>query len=153
MSQLPKPHGGTLVQQFDPRYEWKPIAREIELDRMALSDLELIGIGLFSPLTGFLGKADYESVVERMRLANGVIWPIPVTLPVSYETAGTLQIGEEAKLIYRNEVYGVIRVTECYEPDLEREALQVYQTLDLDHPGVKRLFERGQVYVSGTSSW
>ncbi len=149
MSFLPKPHGGKLVQAYDPNYDISHIEKEIKIDAIALSDLELIGVGLFSPLTGFLGKADYESVVTRMRLADDTVWSIPITLPVSYEVADTLVAGEEVKLSYENEVYGVIKVSEWYEPDLSLEAREVYKTEELAHPGVKRLFERGPVYVAG----
>ena len=149
MSFLPKPHGGTLINAYNPNFDYSKIEKELEIDAIALSDLELIGVGVFSPLTGFLGKTDYESVVDRMRLTDDTIWSIPVTLPVSHETAAALNIGEEIKLLFQNEVYGVIKVSQWYEPDLEKEALQVYKTKELAHPGVKRLFERGPVYVAG----
>ena len=149
MSFLPAPHGGKLIQAFDPTYDLTNIEKELEIDAIALSDLELIGVGLFSPLTGFLGKADYENVVSNMRLADNTIWSIPVTLPVSYETAATLKVGEEIKLVFQNEVYGVIKVSEWYEPDLDKEAIEVYKTDEVAHPGVKRLYERGPVYVAG----
>ncbi|MBN8201158.1 sulfate adenylyltransferase [Bacillus sp. NTK034] len=146
---LPKPHGGKLIQSYNPNYDLTGIEKEILIDAIALSDLELIGVGLFSPLTGFLGKADYESVVEKMRLADGTIWSIPVTLPVSAEKAKELAAGEKFKLVNEGEVYGVITVSEWYEPDLSKEASEVYKTEELAHPGVKRLFERGPVYVAG----
>jgi len=149
VSFLPAPHGGKLIQAFDPTYDLTNIEKELEIDAIALSDLELIGVGLFSPLTGFLGKADYENVVSNMRLADNTIWSIPVTLPVSYETAATLKVGEEIKLVFQNEVYGVIKVSEWYEPDLDKEAIEVYKTDEVAHPGVKRLYERGPVYVAG----
>ena len=149
LSFLPKPHGGKLIQAFDPYYEFKHIEKEIEIDAVALSDLELIGVGLFSPLTGFLGKADYESVVSNMRLADDTVWSIPVTLPVSYETAATLETGDLIKLVFNKEVYGVIKVSEWFKPDLDKEALEVYKTQEIAHPGVKRLYERGSVYVAG----
>jgi sulfate adenylyltransferase len=149
VSFLPKPHGGKLIQAYNPNLDLSLIEKELEIDAIALSDLELIGVGLFSPLTGFLGKADYESVVSNMRLADNTIWSIPVTLPVSTETAATLKVGEEMKLIFNNEIYGVIKVSEWYEPDLDKEALKVYKTLELAHPGVRRLYERGPVYVAG----
>jgi sulfate adenylyltransferase len=149
LSFLPKPHGGKLIEAYNPNLDLSLIEKELEIDAIALSDLELIGVGLFSPLTGFLGKADYESVVSSMRLADNTIWSIPVTLPVSTETAATLKVGEEIKLIFNNEVYGVIKVSEWYEPDLDKEALKVYKTLEMAHPGVRRLYERGPVYVAG----
>ncbi|WP_449620895.1 sulfate adenylyltransferase [Robertmurraya sp. Marseille-Q9965] len=149
MSFLPKPHGGTLIQLYHPECDLSSVKNTITIDTIALSDLELIGIGLFSPLTGFLGQKDYESVVENMRLADGTVWSIPVTLPVSHEVATTLVAGESYKLEYNCEVYGVITVSEWYEPNLQKEALHVYKTEELAHPGVKRLFERGDVYVAG----
>lgn len=149
MSLLPKPHGGKLIQAFDPTYDVTKIEKAIAIDAIALSDLELIGVGLFSPLTGFLGKADYESVVSDMRLSDNTIWSIPVTLPVSKEFSESLEVGGEYKLTYENEVYGVIKVSEWFEPDLKKEAREVYKTEEVAHPGVKRLFERGSVYVAG----
>lgn len=146
---LPKPHGGKLIQSYNPNFDLTGIEKEILIDAIALSDLELIGVGLFSPLTGFLGKADYESVVEKMRLADGTIWSIPVTLPVQAEKAKELAAGEKFKLVREGEVYGVITVSEWYEPDLSKEAREVYKTEEQAHPGVKRLFERGPVYVAG----
>ncbi|MDQ0154454.1 sulfate adenylyltransferase [Robertmurraya andreesenii] len=137
------------MQLFDPNLETDSIHMSIPIDAIALSDLELIGIGLYSPLKGFLGKKDYDSVLERMRLHNGLVWSIPITLPVSTAIASTLTVGEYYKLKFNGDTYGVIRVSEWYEPDLEREAIRVYQTNELAHPGVKRLFERGTVYVAG----
>jgi len=149
MTFLPNPHGGRLIQAYNPNYDLSHIKRKIEIDAIALSDLELIGVGLFSPLKGFLGKADYESVVANMRLEDNTVWSIPVTLPVSYQRAASLIEGEEIKLVFQKEVYGVIKVSEWYEPDLDKEALEVYKTLEIAHPGVKRLYERGPVYVAG----
>ncbi|WP_404359335.1 sulfate adenylyltransferase [Cytobacillus firmus] len=146
---LPKPHGGKLIQSYNPNYDLTGIEKEILIDAIALSDLELISVGLFSPLTGFLAKADYESVVEKMRLADGTIWSIPVTLPVQAEKAKELAAGDKFKLVHEGEVYGVITVSEWYEPDLSKEAREVYKTEEQAHPGVKRLFERGPVYVAG----
>lgn len=144
-----KAHGGTLIQRFEPTYDVSGINKEIELDAFALSDLELIGIGAFSPLTGFLGKNDYESVVKNMRLADGTIWSIPITLPVDGDIANSLETGEKVKLVHQGDVYGVIEVTEVFEPNKEEEAANVYRTTDQAHPGVNKLFERANVYVAG----
>ena len=144
-----QPHGGKLVERFEPNFTTDHITKEIEIDAIALSDLELIGIGAYSPLEGFLTKADYETVVEQMRLANGTVWSIPITLPVNEAVATTVEIGNEAKLVYGGEVYGVITVADIFTPDKEVEATNVYGTADRAHPGVAKLFERPNTYVGG----
>jgi sulfate adenylyltransferase len=84
-----------------------------------------------------------------MRLASGTVWSIPITLPVSKGTADKLLVGEKARLIYNGEVYGLIQVEDVYEPDKAHEALNVYGTADIAHPGVKKMHEREDVYVGG----
>ncbi|MFC5713207.1 sulfate adenylyltransferase [Thalassorhabdus alkalitolerans] len=144
-----KPHGGTLIDRRQFGEDVSSIKAAIELDDVALSDVELIANGAFSPLEGFLSKEDYESVVENMRLKNGAIWSIPITLPVTEEAAEQLQIGEKARLSFEGKDYGYIVVEETYTPDKTREAEKVYQTTDLEHPGVKKVFDRPDVYVAG----
>ncbi len=134
-----QPHGGTLVQAYNPQKTITHIKKEIDIDVMALSDLELIAIGGYSPIDGFLTKEDYESVVENTRLASGIVWSIPITLPVSKETSASLQVGDEVKLVHAGEAYGVIVIADIYEPDKHKEALLVYGTKDLAHPGVKKI--------------
>lgn len=146
---LINPHGGTLVNRYQPDLQIEGITTEIELDEMALSDLELIANGAYSPITGFLGKKDYDSVVNEMRLASGNVWSIPITLPVSEEKASELEKVDKAKLVYNGEVYGVIEVTETYTPDKNKEAENVFKTTDIEHPGVKKLMSRPDVYVAG----
>jgi sulfate adenylyltransferase len=122
----------------------------IEIDYMALSDLELIANGAYSPLTGFLGKEDYESVLYNMRLKNGDIWSIPITLPVNQEEANKAKIGEKVLLTFEKTAYGVLDLQEVYYPDKMLEAKLVYQTTDNEHPGVKKLLDRPDVYLAGS---
>lgn len=143
------PHGGTLIDLWEPKYDFSKITKSIEIDEIALSDLELIGTGAYSPIKGFFTKSDYETVVKDMRLSSGHVWSIPITLPLNEETAESLTIGEEVTLTHEGETYGVLSVSDIYTPDKQLEATLVYQTDDEKHPGVKNLYNRGDVYVGG----
>jgi len=146
---LSTPHGGSLVNRFNPTLNVEEIDKQIELSNMELSDLELIAVGAYSPLEGFVGKEDYESILHSMRLANGLPWSIPITLAVDKATAKKISIGEKVRLVQNDEVYGVIEVTEKYVANKEVEAFKVYRTTEDAHPGVKRLYERPSVYIAG----
>jgi sulfate adenylyltransferase len=150
------PHGGTLIDRVltgGRREEQRRIAEtatRVPLDAWALSDLELIAVGAFSPLTGFLGSADYNSVLENMRLADGTVWTLPITLPVEKTLAATIQEGETVALVGTDGViYGTMTVAEKFEVDKAREAEQVYRTQELAHPGVAKLYQRPDVYLAG----
>ncbi|WP_102692461.1 sulfate adenylyltransferase [Rummeliibacillus pycnus] len=142
-------HGGTLVSRFNPSLNISSIHKTITLDAIALSDLELIGIGGYSPITGFFNEEDYLSVVERLRLADGTVWSIPITLPVSDAELATIELGDTVKLEKDGVTYGVIEVASIYTPDKQKEAEKVYGTKDEAHPGVSKLFSRPNSYVGG----
>ena len=153
-----RPHGGVLVDRV-LRGEVREAVRAraegmitVPLDRMGLSDLELIATGAFSPLTGFMRKADYDRCVEEMRLADGLVWSVPVTLAVDQNLADRIQRGEEVALCEGESVLAVLEVAEKYPNDREvkeREAREVYSTIEEAHPGVARLYGRGEVFLGG----
>lgn len=143
------PHGGVLINRFNPTFSYENILKEIPLDLISLSDLELIGNGAYSPLTGFLSKDDYENVVQSMRLTDGNVWSIPITLPVAKLVANTLSLGEKVKLTWDNQVYAILKINDIYTPNKLVEAQFVYGTTDHKHPGVAKLFSRGEVYLGG----
>ncbi|WP_026575112.1 sulfate adenylyltransferase [Bacillus sp. UNC438CL73TsuS30] len=143
------PHGGKLVNRINLNTPIDLSNHVVELDKMALSDLELIANGAYSPLEGFMVKADYDSVVQNMRLSNGLPWSLPITLAIDRLKAMELNIGETINLIHQGTVYGVMEVKEIYLPDKRGEADKVYRTTENVHPGVKKLLERAEVYIGG----
>ena len=151
-----QPHGGALVNRIiDEREREALIAKAatlptIELDAWSLSDVEMIAIGGFSPLEGFMTKNDYDSVVVDRWLKHGLVWTIPVTLAVSREQAKGLK-GDVA-LTANGTVVAVLHLEEAYTPEKTREAEQVFKTTDESHPGVKRLQSIGEVYLGGRIS-
>ena len=150
------PHGGTLInrkvapgeeESFSERAKSLP---SIRLDPRQASDLEMISIGAFSPLQGFMSRADYEEVVSSMHLASGEAWSMPVTLSVDGETASGIPDGAEIAL--RDEdgrLIGSMIVEEKYTYDKEKEAGLVYRTTDEAHPGVANLYAQGPVLLGG----
>lgn len=151
-----KPHGGELINRQVEGEEREILIQEAKhfpkliLNPWSLSDLELIAIGGFSPLTGFLGKKDYISVVENLRLDNGLVWSIPITLPVTKEEADKLTIGTNIALYGEdNHLYGVLNLEEKFTYDKQQEAEKVYGTTDDNHPGVKNVYDKGEIYLAG----
>lgn len=151
-----RPHGGTLVDRIlrgPAREEALERARtlpRVALSPTAVSDLEMIAVGAFSPLTGFLGQADYERVVAEMHLENGLVWSMPITLAVSEEGAATLREGQEVALVEPDgHLLGLLELAGRYRYDKEREARQVFRTTETAHPGVARLYAQGDVLLAG----
>ncbi len=149
------PHGGQLINRT-LRGELREAALErartfpqVQLTPMAVSDLELIAVGALSPLTGFMTKADYDSVIDTMHMANGLAWSIPVTLPVADDVAAGLREGQEIALVDGDHLMGIMTVEEKYLADKEREAREVYKTTDRAHPGVDRLYRYGNTLLGG----
>ncbi|WP_379136935.1 sulfate adenylyltransferase [Paenibacillus sp. sgz500958] len=151
------PHGGKLVQRVAEGEQRELLLQEsrnhksIAVNTWTLSDLDLIGVGAFSPLTGFLNEEDYHSVVQNMRLANGTVWSIPITLAVGEEEAVKLAVGDRVSLVGEEDgkVYGLLDIESIYSVDQSLEAQNVFKTTDPEHPGVNKLFNRPATYVGG----
>ncbi|MEP6468442.1 MAG: sulfate adenylyltransferase [Chloroflexota bacterium] len=153
------PHGGSLIDRAlhgserESALERAASLPSITLASVAASDLELIGNGAFSPLTGFMGQADYQSVVNDMRLANGLPWSIPITLAVSQEEADRLDIGSQVALNDdEGRMLGILDLAEKYTFDPQHEAQQVFRTTEEAHPGVARIYAGGDVYLGGDAT-
>lgn len=127
-----------------------PEMKRLVLDPVELSDLELLANGAFSPLQGFMRSKDYFSVLENDRLAAGWVWTIPITLSIPVEMCGNYREGETVALVSADGgLKGILYVEEIYHRNREREALQVYGTLDRKHPGVRYLMSKGEVLLGG----
>ena len=154
VTKLIDPYGGALIHLFPEPNErdrariGAPRLKSLQLSPRSLCDLELMAVGAFSPLDRFMGRADYESVLEQSRLSDGTLFPIPITLPVPDEME--LQIGEEVALRSpNNDIVAILSVEEVFDWNLEREATLVYRTTDLRHPLVAEMRSWGSRYVSG----
>ena len=153
-----QPHGGRLVDLMAAPERAAEIQAEsihlpsVTLNDRQLCDLELLLTGGFSPLEGYMGEDDYESVLENMHLSDGTLWPMPITLDVSEEFAGTVKEGDGI-LLRDKEGFplAVLTLTDIWQPDLKGEAEQVFGTTDILHPGAFYLLDESRpIYVGGT---
>jgi len=151
-----KPHGGNLVNRIlegEERSEWIKKAKDLKkivISDYDISELENIATGLYSPLEGFMTKEDYVSVLDNMRLSNGIVWSIPIVLSVEKSVANNIKIGEWVGLYGSDgKFYGVMQVEDIFERKKEEEAKKVYKTLDESHPGVKILYKMGDAAIGG----
>ncbi len=157
MKQLIAPHGGKLVQrvvadakELETWHAEAPRLRSVMLGVREMMDLDLLAVGAMSPLEGFMGEEDYQAVVASMRLASGLPWSIPVTLPVTKAAAETLPAGEPIALKDQDgHILAILDLKEKFPLDREREALEVYRTVDRKHPGVALLDTMGDVLLGG----
>lgn len=155
---LIRPHGGQLVNREVTGLERERLIEAslgmpvLSLGAREISDLEMMATGAYSPLEGFLGESDYRSVRANMRLANGVAWPIPITLSVTSEKGSELREGEDVALYQEDHLLGVLHLAEKYAYDKGREAELVYRTTETAHPGVRALYNQGEWLLGGRIS-
>jgi sulfate adenylyltransferase len=144
-AQLIRPHGGELAPRAGERPADLDSLEVVTLTSRELSDLDMLASGALSPLRGFMGKEDYESVVESMRLADGLPWALPVCLAVPQAPTGDrVALADES-----GRALAVLEVEEVYGYDKEREAERCFRTTDGEHPGVARLYAQHEQYLAG----
>jgi len=149
---LIKPHGGILVNRIAHKnYTLKTNLKKIEVSEEIIMDAEQIAIGSFSPIEGFMGRKEISSVLENMRLSNGVVWPLPIILPVDEAVAKNITIGEDISLVYKEdkEVYAIVHVDDIHKINKEIFVQKLYGTKDLEHPGVKKFMNQGEYIIGG----
>lgn len=158
MSSLVKPHGsdvlkpllleGDALNQALAQAKNLPV---IDISSREVGDIIMLGIGGFTPLEGFMGKADWQGVCDNYQMANGLFWPIPITLSTSTESAAKLKVGD--KVVLRDpesgELMGALTISEKYTIDKAYECEKVFKTTDHAHPGVKMVMEQGEVNLAG----
>ena len=158
MPQLVAPHGSDAVKPLlaplTERTEGLKRAErltKIVLDSRAVSDVLMLGMGAYTPLDGFMGEADWRGACVDMRLSNGLFWPIPITLPVAPDVAGSIRPQEEVALIGSDssEILAILQVRDKYRIDKALEAKHVYGTTDAKHPGVAKVMGQGEVNLAG----
>lgn len=149
---LINPHGGELINRICEKRDETYSCSSIFLSNIEMSDLYMIAIGALSPLKGFMGKEDYESVIEKMSLKNGEIWTIPITLSAQKKNVEGLKEGMKVFLRPLSEpakIVGEITISEIFKRDKRREAIQIFKTEDEKHPGVEMLYRHGNYLIGG----
>jgi sulfate adenylyltransferase len=157
-ARLVPPHGGALRpllvhgEELAEERERAQGLPQISLSTKETSDLIMLAIGAYSPLDGFLCRADYLRVVEEMQLSSGVTWPMPITLSASRERTDSIHVGQDVALVdgETGETLGLMRIREKYPYDKHWEATKVFGTDDARHPGVERTLSQAEMYLGGT---
>jgi len=172
MSRLVPPHGGkglvcSLLEGDAREAELKKAEglRKIEISPRVRGDLIMMGIGAFSPLNGFMTKVDWKSVCEKLSLADGVFWPVPVMLDVGREDADAISVGDEVALIFKGETYATMKVTEKFALTFEEKKWECekifrgegedssgekfWKIAENEHPGVKMVMGQKEFCLAG----
>lgn len=158
MSKLVPPHGAEslrplLLPETERAQEAKRAAQltQVPLSSREVSDLFMLGMGAYTPLDGFMGEADWRGCCDTMTLANGVFWPIPITLSCAQDLGDSISTGEDVALVdgETGELLGILAVEEKYAIDRDFECTQVFRTADPAHPGVAKVMRQGPVNLGG----
>lgn len=146
-----EPHGGKLINRTISNDQILQSAPVLTLNEREKNDLEMIGCGAMSPLTGFMDQLDYESVVAGMRLGNGTVWSLPVVFSLK-ESDPSVKPGDTVNLSFQGRIRGMMKVEDVFQADLMHEAAQTLLTTDEAHPGVQYLKGLSGTYIGGAVS-
>ena len=150
-----EPHGGRLVKAIAEGEKGKELLEKaenlytLEVPFRYLSDCEMIAIGGYSPLSGFMTKDEVMSVLENVALTDGTVWAIPVVLPISRKVASEISVGDKVVLTEGGKPIAIVKVSEKYTLDKEYYCEKVFKTTDINHPGVRWFMESGDVFLAG----
>ncbi len=147
---LISPLGGQLVDRTGATAHGTAPSVAVKLSTWEQCDLEMIAVGAMSPLEGFMNEADYHSVCDNLSLADGTVWPLPITCTVDQTMAGKVTVGEVVQLNDdQDRLLGYLTVGGKFTPDKKKQAAKAFGTEDLAHPGVKMMMESGDVCLAG----
>lgn len=150
---LVEPHGGALVNRYNKNADLEAIKSlpRLIVDERVILDAEQIGIGTYSPLTGFMTRDDLFCVLDNYRLSSGVPWTLPIVLQLPRAQHQRFKKHDDIALVYEadKKIYAVLRVTDLFKLDLEKAAFKWFGTKSPDHPGVRRLFDKGNNFIAG----
>jgi len=151
-----QPHGGVLVNRLSTGTRKSELEKaatslfQLKIEDRYIADCEMIAIGAFSPLRGFMNKADAESVIEKMELTNGLLWGIPILLPVNADNFSKVNAGTEIALKDKEgRLIAVMNVSEKFELDIQNLAQKCFKTTEDKHPGVKAILNGGNLFLAG----
>ncbi len=159
MTSLVPPHGGGDLKPLllagaalQAEIKRAQTLTRINVSSREAGDIIMMGIGGFTPLTGFMTRADWQGVCDGMKMTSGLFWPIPITLSTDNAAADGIKAGQDIALYddERDEILATMTVSEKYAIDKAHECMQVYKTVDLEHPGVKMVMEQGDVNLAGS---
>ena len=160
MASLVRPHGGKSLRPLIPTggdvltaaRERAGSLPEVRVSSREAGDIVMLGIGGFTPLPGFMGEADWRGVCDEMRTADGLFWPIPITLSVDSDTAGGIGTGQEIALTGPGDSapIAILEVADKYTIDKTHECHSVFRTIDVEHPGVRMVMDQGEVNLAGS---
>jgi sulfate adenylyltransferase len=158
MAGLVPPHGGRVLRPLQVSDEARTAEqrhaetlRRLRITSREKGDVVMLGIGGFTPLTGFMTHADWRGVCDGMRTSDGTFWPIPITLSTDPATADSIALGEDVALVDPDDesLLAVLTVSEKYRVDKAHECRSVFRTTDGDHPGVRMVMQQGEVNLAG----